>query len=105
MFYVISVPNAVKITSPNPVPLPLAETRITFPGPRVIPALRTTESFASTGVLNEIDPVSAADEATKILNSLSALPVLEITILETTLDVAGLNPGAYKLVSVIPGAT
>jgi hypothetical protein len=47
-------------------------------------------------VLNEIDPVSVGDEATKILNSLSALPVLEITMLETTLEVGGLALGTYK---------
>lgn len=78
------------------MPLPLAETRIALFGPRVNPALSTTESYASTGVLKEMDPVSVGEDATKILNSLSALPVLEITMLETTLDVAGLALGTYK---------
>ena len=78
------------------MPLPLAETRIALFGPRVNPALSTTESYASTGGLKEMDPVSVGEDATKILNSLSALPVLEITMLETTLDVAGLALGTYK---------
>ena len=86
----------MKVTSENEVPLPLASTRIALFGPRVKPALSTTESYPSTGVLNEIDPVSVGDEATKILNSLSALPVLEITMLETTLEVGGLALGTYK---------
>jgi hypothetical protein len=97
MFYVISVPNALKPTSAL-----LADTLKALPGPRVIPILNTIESFATTTLpdAREPDAVGVRPDASTAatLNDLSLFPVLHTTILDTTLEVAGELPGTYKSV-------